>query len=138
MAVHHQHGVLYPVMQTGRILQVQILKLTICFAYHNNQICKKSCRRNLRSYCLFKSAYHYCPSADGPGSSDRYNNYCYSTDVPAFGSTTPASGGDNVITYTWQYTTNMGAIPAMQTGRISADRMQQPTILQILQLQPSL
>jgi PKD repeat protein len=36
---------------------------------------------------------------------------CYNTDVPAFGSTTPATGGDGVITYTWQYTTTMAAVP---------------------------
>jgi len=66
-----------------------------------------------------------------PGAVTGTTTICYDTDVPAFASTTPASGGNEVITYTWQYTTNMGAVPVMQTGQISADRIQQPTIRQI-------
>jgi len=47
-------------------------------------------------------------SADAAGVVTGTTTICYNTDVPIFGSTTPASGGDGVISYAWQYTTNMG------------------------------
>jgi len=36
---------------------------------------------------------------------------CYGDDVPAFTSSAAATGGAGVFTYTWQYTTNMAAVP---------------------------
>jgi PKD repeat protein len=51
----------------------------------------------------------YANMVGGTISSDR--TICYNTDVPAFGSVTAASGGDGIITYTWQYTINMSAVP---------------------------
>jgi hypothetical protein len=36
---------------------------------------------------------------------------CYGTDIPSFTNIVAPSGGDNNFTYTWQYTTNMAAVP---------------------------
>jgi hypothetical protein len=50
------------------------------------------------------------PALDG-GAIGSNQTICSGTDVAAFTNLISPSGGDNTFTYTWQYTTNMAAVP---------------------------
>jgi len=75
--------------------------------------------------CLLQRTYNHCTSGMLPGAVTGTTTICYNTNVPAFASTTPASGGDGTITYTWQYTTIWEQYRVMQTGPTSAHQIQQ-------------